>query len=324
MMSCSNSRADDAILYHCNDLPPVAVLFKDALNLATWRENFNPFACAIIHNHSGEIILVCDHLGIAPLYYYHCGKKIIFADNIPKILAQLSRTPRLLENQIHILFSEHKIYSDETLYEGIYRVEPGHLLHFKMNGSMIKKAFWKLNPYGSLLHYENDQDYIDHFSLLMKEAMVNAISNQTNIATEFSAGLDSSAVYCAAKNINIQPTLFMHVASPKTNAMDKYNDRFEKEFIAHYKLKNIHRIGAENFDPISVFNEYASWFAGPAPYLFTMFANPLHRAVEIGNHPILLSVFGGDQCVSGQVPLNFFLPELIHQGEYRRAWNELR
>lgn len=320
------SFSSDGVVYHYNKRPAVVLsVFNDALNLPLWRANLKPFACAIVHLHSQEIILARDHLGIEPLYYcHHLGKTLIVGQSIPDILNQLPNTPPLLERQIHMLFSEHKYYSDETLYQGIYRVEPGHLMHFKADGTVVKTAFWQLEPHGPLLDYKDEREYLDHFSVLMNEAIFNSTENQTNIAAEFSAGLDSSAVYCAAVNINVKSKLYMHVAHPGTKSADIYNDIHEKAFVDYYQLADIMRIGADDFDPLHVLNEYASWFAGPAAYLFPMFANPLHRAVAAGLHPVLLSGFGGDQCVSGQLSLNFFLPELVHQGQYRQAWRELK
>lgn len=313
------------ILLYQGQLPSSISSFESCRSLSLWRNHYQPFAGIAINASSNEFILFRDHLGVAPLYYCnHHGKNLIVAQTIPEILQQLPSAPPLLENQINLLFSEHKRYSDETIYQGIYRVEPGHLMHFKSDGPVVKQAFWQLEPHGSMLHYKDPKDYLDHFSILMNEAILNATENQTNIAAEFSAGLDSSAIVCAAANIMLTPKLYMHVARPGSTSADRYNDRPEKAFIEHYQLIDIQRIGADNFDPIEVFNEYASWFAGPAPYLFHMFANPLHRAVAAKHHPILLSGFGGDQCISGQIPRNFFLPELINQGEYGQAWRELR
>jgi len=318
--------ANDGIIYYYNALPSVGLSsFHDALNLQLWRDYLQPFACALVNSNSQEIILVRDHLGIAPLYYCHYhGKKLIVGQTITDILKHLPSNPPLLEPQINMLFSGHKQYSDETFYQGIYRVEPGHLLHFKADGSIVKKAFWQLEPHGKQLKYADDDEYLEQFSLLMNEAILHATAGHTNIAAEFSAGLDSSAVYCAAVKNNIKPQLYMHVARPGTEAANIYQDSYEKAFIDHYQLTDIKRINEDDFDPLAVFDEYASWFAGPAPYLFFMFANKIHRAVAAGNHPILLSGFGGDQCVSGQLLLNFFLPELLREGKYRQAWHELK
>jgi len=278
--------------------------------------------CEDLNTH--DIVLVRDHLGVEPLYYCNfLGKKLIVAQSIPEILEQLPSTPALLESQIDMLFSSSKYYTDETLYQGIYRVEPGYIIHFKSEGRVTKQAFWQLDPDGALLDYADARDYVEHFSSLMDESICHATNNHTNIAAEFSAGLDSSAVYCAAAHREIYPKLYMH-ADSLTPSNYPYVKYYEEQFIEHFKLYDIQRIGADDFDPIEIFNQYAAWFSGPAPYLFFMFANPIHKAVSAGKHPILLSGFGGDQCVSGQVPTNFFMPELLHQGQYQQAWHALK
>ncbi|MCH9764279.1 MAG: hypothetical protein K0U24_08690 [Gammaproteobacteria bacterium] len=317
---------DRSKLHYFGSLPAVTITsFKACFDLALWRQHYQPFAVVCESSSAQETLLVRDHFGVEPLYYYNIpGKKLIVAQTIPEILKQLPSTPPLLESQINMLFSEDKYYSDETLYQDIYRVEPVHIMHFKSNGIVVKKAFWQLNPDAPLLEYADKRDYLDHFSSLMDESIVHATENSTNIAAEFSAGLDSSAVYCAAAHRNISPKLYMHAAAPGTSPTYQYVTRYEEQFIEHFQLHDIQRIGADNFDPIDVFKEYASWFAGAVPYLFFMFANPVHKAVSAGKHSILLSGFGGDQCVSGQLPANCFLPELIHQGQYRAAWREMK
>tara|TARA_R110002126_G_scaffold239409_1_gene382696 strand:- start:120595 stop:122175 length:1581 start_codon:yes stop_codon:yes gene_type:complete len=306
--------------------PPISAIasYRACLDASLWREHYQPFAVMCKDSNTHDVVLVRDHIGLEPLYYCnYLGKNLIVAQSIPEILKQLPSTPPLLESQIDMLFSENKYYSDETLYQGIYRVEPGYIMHFKSNGSVVKKAYWELNPDGPLLEYTDTQDYVAHFSSLMDESIRNATHNQSNIAAEFSAGLDSSAVYCAAAHREIYPKLYMHADAP-TPSNYPYVKYYEEKFIEHFKLHDIQRIGADDFDPIEVFDQYAAWFSGPAPYLFFMFANPIHKAVAGGKHPILLSGFGGDQCVSGQLPMNFVVPEMIHQGQYQQAWHELK
>lgn len=320
-----NMRLHDGSEFFYFGSPPTSAItsYQACLDASLWREYYQPFAVVCKNPNTHEIVLVRDHLGVEPLYYCnYLGKKLIVGQSIPEILEQLPSTPALLESQIDMLFSENKIYTDETLYQGIYRVEPGHIMHFKSNGRVTKHAFWQLNPDGPLLDYTDARDYVEHFSSLMDESIHHATSNHTNIAAEFSAGLDSSAVYCAAAHRQIYPKLYMHADAPKASKYP-YVKYYEEQFIQYFNLQDIQRIGADDFDPIDIFDQYAAWFAGPAPYLFFMFANPIHKAVSAGKHPILLSGFGGDQCVSGQVPTNFFMPELLHQGQYQQAWHAL-
>ncbi|MCX7124377.1 MAG: hypothetical protein NTU49_01220, partial [Gammaproteobacteria bacterium] len=171
---------------------------EDALNSNTWKNNFNPFAYVIVDSQKNKIVLVRDHLGIEPLYYYRDQQQFIFGDTLPDILKHIEKKPHFSENEIEELFLDEKKYTDNTLYENIYRVEPGHLMYFHSNHKE-KKVFWQLEREGDTLFYKNDNDYLDHFSELMRESTALATANTHNVAAEFSAGIDSSAVYCAAK-----------------------------------------------------------------------------------------------------------------------------
>lgn len=84
----------------------------------------------------------------------------------------------------------------------------------------------------------------------------------------------------------------------------------------------IHRIKPDNFDAIRMFQDYAQWFSGPPPYVFELFAEPVHQAVSKARHQILLSGFGGDQGVSAHIPVRFILPSLINSKHLRKAWTE--
>ncbi|MCD6046685.1 MAG: hypothetical protein K0S08_332 [Gammaproteobacteria bacterium] len=295
-----------------------------SLNINSWRNFFQPFACVINNQQANEITLIRDHLGLQPLYYYYQSGKLIFGETIADILKHLLSTPALNEGQVHSLFSDVNFYTDETNYQGIYRVEPGHTVHIDARGKITKKAFWRLESEGEMLHYKNDEDYVEHFSVLMDESIKNATQGHVQIAAEFSAGMDSSAVCCAAFNQGLKPELFMHAASPGTDADIRYKDDYEKHFLQHYGINNLHRIGAEGFDALQVFQEQAKLFAGAPPYIFYMFANNIHRAVAEKGYKILLSGFGGDQGVSGHVPLRHILPSVIKQSGYRAAWQLLQ
>ena len=231
---------DESSAYLFGVAPKTLVSFKAALDTHIWRQHYDPFSCVIIGQNDSEVILVRDHIGLEPLYYWHQpGKKLVFGQTLPDILKHLPHNPSILESQMAALFSDQKNYSDETIYQGVYRVEPGHLVHFKPNGSIEKRAYWQLERDGMELYYNDEQDYLDHFSSLLNESIQHATKNQQHIAAEFSAGLDSSAVYCAAVANKIKPKLYMHIHSPDSKLSTLYNEHYENAFIDHYELTDI-------------------------------------------------------------------------------------
>ena len=235
---------------------------------------------------------------------------------------QLPSAPALLDSEVSHLFGDVHHYTDNTLYTGIHRVEPGHMVRIFPNGRIIKSAFWQLEQEGDTLHYRDEREYLEHFTSLMQESVNNATKDSQSIAAELSAGMDSMAVYGACAQLGLNPPLFMHAALPDSTNAQTYNNCHERAFMAQFPSATIHRLMADDFDPIRIFKEYAAWFGGPSPYIFDVFAHNIHKAVSKQRHTILLSGFGGDQCVSSHIPARFILPSLINNKQFRQAWTE--
>ncbi len=76
----------------------------------------------------------------------------------------------------------------------------------------LPKSILDVKISGESLIYQNSQEYVETFLYALKEAIANTIPSNASIAAEFSAGLDSTAVYCAAHEHGLRPKLFMHSA----------------------------------------------------------------------------------------------------------------
>lgn len=318
-------------IYGASKTTPLSVSsFEEALRPDCYAQQYTAFAYVIINQTTHEFLLVRDHLGVQPLFYAYQAESntLVFGDTIPDVLSQLEPKPQLLDARARQEFIEPRYYSTQTLYQGIYRADSGHIIHGRPDGKLTKKAFWELAREGETLYYQDKREYLDHFSELMRESIQDATRgiDSSHIAAEFSAGIDSTAVYLASTAQGLHPTLFMHAATPGSSAEASYDKSTEEAFLYHYK-PNLYRMDAScfdaDFDLIEVFKTYSEWFAGPAPYIFEAFAHPLHRAVSKKGYTILLSGFGGDQGVSGHVLPRYILPELLKGKAFREVWHLL-
>ncbi|NCT57492.1 MAG: hypothetical protein GW760_07300 [Legionella sp.] len=298
--------------------------FEEGLNPARYRAVFHPFAQVVSNEITGEALLVRDHLGVRPLFYSYQSGQWVFGESIPDMIRQLRQIPALLDSEVTHLFGDVRYYTDNTLYAGIYRVEPGTMVRIFPDGRIKKSVFWQLEPEGETLHEHDERAYLEQFTFLLQEAVKHATDScePKTIAAEFSAGMDSTAIYGTCAALGLNPTLFMHAPLPSSLNAQTYNISYEHAFLSHFPSARIHRILAEGFDPIQHFKDYAQWFGGPAPYIFELFAHNLHKAVVSTGHTRLLSGFGGDQGVSSHIPARFILPELMHNKHYRQAWRE--
>ena len=84
----------------------------------------------VLSLHSGELVLTSDWLGLFPVYYYRSAKAFV-ATSIPGLAAQAEDAALGIDLQglVSLLLMAH-VCLDRTLYEGVARLRPGHLLRF--------------------------------------------------------------------------------------------------------------------------------------------------------------------------------------------------
>ena len=289
----------------------------------TCREHYHAFAWLSITD-SNNALAGRDHFGLEPFYYYVDSQQFIFGSNIPDILKKLNHIPALNQQRCILeCFSRatytYTPYDTATFHTGIHRLTPGHLLHIK-HGQVMEQSFWQLDRNVPTLHYHDERDYLAHFSHLLTESVRFQCKGETNIAAEFSGGLDSSALLVAYQKNALQPCYFTH-EHPK----DSEEHQHSLALINHFQLTDAHQIiDAEHFDPLKTFDWCVGQFAGAPPYLFFMLAHNLHQAVAANGAKILLSGFGGDECVSGYAPPRAYLPQALREISFKHAWQTLR
>lgn len=288
-----------------------------------FKHLYKPFACLIINTLTGEFFLARDHFGFEPFYYTIISgnsNRLCFGSNLPDLLAHVKHPTQDKQHIANVLMDiciSSLEYTDHTFYEHVFRVTPGHVLQLYLANQHIKHrhAFWVLEPGTPKIHYPSDADYDAHFAFLLQEAIqVCCQQSPASIAMEFSGGLDTAAIFTACNAERISPQLFMHVG--EVDDERRYGDQLLQESKSNHA---IHYVNADEFDVIAVLNQCKQWFAGGAPYLFFMFAQNIHQAVSQQGCKILLSGFGGDECVSSHAPLRTYGADV----GYKALWKEL-
>lgn len=303
----------------------LSLIERGELSGQWWNNYYHEFALLIVDFQTGKIRAIRDHNGQEPFFYYKDNDKLIVASTIPEIISHLDKVPQINEQQIINTLLESYIlqgvYSDETHYKGIFRVEPGSLIEFT-SSKITKTLFWQLSTEPQVIMYQNEQDYLERFSELLNEGIKTMLPPDNMIvAAEFSGGLDSSAVVSALLQNNVTPSLFIHTAPDNSKEVDDSSNA--EEVIKCYNLTNVIKVGAEEFNLQQVVEDCSKLFAGMPHFLFPVGANNIHQEVVKNGHKVLFSGFGGDECVSGHAPLSLVLREYLQKGDYRLARQEL-
>jgi asparagine synthase (glutamine-hydrolysing) len=149
------------------------------------------FAFALWDVNDETLLLVRDRPGIKPLHYYKDDKKFLFGSEIKSIL-QNERVPREVNPQALDRFLTFEyVFSPETIFKGIHKLPPGHLLVLH-KGEMRIEQYWDNLPVVQDEHAE--EYYAQRLAELLEESVKMRLISDVPLGALLSGGIDSSTV----------------------------------------------------------------------------------------------------------------------------------
>src|SRR5687768_12656800 len=153
------------------------------------------FAFGIWDAPKRRLLLVRDRLGVKPLYWARVGSRLLFASEIKAILESGLIAARPNEAVLSEVLATRYTSGADTLFQGIYKLLPGHRLTFE-NGDVRIQKYWDLpldgpDPELSAL---GDSALIERFRDLLQESVRLRLMADVPLGMFLSGGIDSSAV----------------------------------------------------------------------------------------------------------------------------------
>jgi asparagine synthase (glutamine-hydrolysing) len=149
------------------------------------------FAFAIWDKAKRQLFLARDHLGIKPLYYVVIGNRLLFASEI-KALTKDSACPRNVDLEaLAELFTFRSVPSPKTLFKGIFKLPPGHLMRVSKNDIEIKR-FWNWIP--TLRKQWREEELIEEYQSLLEDAVHLQLRSDVPLGLFLSSGVDSGVL----------------------------------------------------------------------------------------------------------------------------------
>jgi asparagine synthase (glutamine-hydrolysing) len=269
-----------------------------------------------------SIVAARDHMGISPLFYYNDDKILVIANDqrlmidIPGINMQKD------DEWIADYISNNKGERASTFYKHIKKVLPAHYIKFE-NNTLVQHKYWDLDL-NKRLPKKTDEEYIREFRALLQEAVECRIPSDVNVGSEVSGGIDCTSIAAIAKSYLSQNKrelfTYAHAAIDDNNPSEK---KPIEKFLTHL-LPHKH-----TFIPIEMKGMKAISDAtillrnGVSKSHYSLFSRDIYRAAQIDGVKVILSGNGGDHCVSFKGVV-LVIQQLIVDGEYKKAWIELR
>ena len=142
-----------------------------------------------------------DRFGLKPFYYGTFGRFFTIASEVKQFMEVPGFKP-ILNQAVAFNFLNYAAlnYSDETFFEGVQALTPGHNMVYELSSHhyAISKWYYFTEARTSKLHLE---DAAYEFRQLFNQSVAARLNSDVNVGACLSGGLDSSSIVCTAKEI---------------------------------------------------------------------------------------------------------------------------
>ena len=168
------------------------------------------FAFAVWDARARRLLLARDRVGVKPLYYAELpGKGIVFGSELKSLLEDPDVPRQWRPDAIDAYLTLLYIPATATIYQGIHKLEPGHVL-IAERGTCHVSRYWDLEFPGSGSD-TREADYLDELDGLLKESVALRQIADVPLGAFLSGGIDSSAVAAYMVATSAQPPVTISV-----------------------------------------------------------------------------------------------------------------
>lgn len=251
------------------------------------------FAFAIWDKEKKELTVARDRMGVKPLYYSFSNETFYFASE-QKALFSAGLPLKIAQNGLEEYIFNRFVAGENTLYENIKKVLPGHIITLHQGGKVVTEKWWDLKS--EIQNQPKIHNPLEWFSETFDDSCKLRMVSDVPVGVLLSGGLDSSSILASLyqqnfKNIETFNIGFKeeehnesHLAKMLT---EKFNYRFNTIKLEDEDLyNNLIKATYYQDEPIMHLNE---------PHLLAIseFAKPKVK--------VLLSGEGADELMGGYV-----------------------
>jgi len=149
------------------------------------------FAFALWDREQRKLFMARDRLGKKPFYYYLCDDGVVFGSELKSVL-QVPWVPQsICPEAVYDFFAYQYIPDPKSIFQDIYKLEPGHTLTVTPDG-VQKKKYWDL----SYLEQRDDNPSVvaDELLEVIRKAVNQRMISDVPLGAFLSGGVDSSGV----------------------------------------------------------------------------------------------------------------------------------
>ncbi len=161
------------------------------------------FAFCIFDKRKSEFILVRDRLGQKPLHFYFSKKKFAFSSELKSLIKLPFISKNIDLKNLSRYFSFEYVPAPYSIFEDVFKLEPGHFLKIKVKNSELmlsKKKYWDID-FKKREIASNQEDAGKDIIRLLKKSIDRRLMSDVPLGVFLSGGIDSAGVVALLSEI---------------------------------------------------------------------------------------------------------------------------
>ena len=159
---------------------------------ALWSRLRGMFACALWDEAHRELVLARDPLGKKPLFWRRDRARLAFASTIGALRSAFASTPALSPDAINDFLANTVVSGEHTIFEGVRRVAPGHVVRVGRYGAIDERAYWRLSFDRKVAM--DGEEAVRETARLLDQAVARRLVSDVPLGAFLSGGFDSGLV----------------------------------------------------------------------------------------------------------------------------------
>lgn len=160
------------------------------------------FAFGVFDEHTGELVLVRDQLGIKPLFIVRRGGGLVFASELKALAAALGGTLEIDDAALVASLLYYWVPDSRCAFRGAEKLPPGSWLRIRPDGRTEHGSYWSIDDVAAEAAV-GPAPGPDELAAVVADSTSRHLLSDVPVATFLSGGLDSS--YLTALAAREQP-----------------------------------------------------------------------------------------------------------------------
>ena len=253
------------------------------------------FAFSIFDKNNNKVLISRDRFGEKPLYYTKSGDEFLWSSELKSLISQKPELKVISKKSLHLYLSLSYIPAPYTIYENVFKLEPGYnlildatTLNFKIN------KYWDIKKSEKVHHFTNYSNAKKKLNDLLFESVEKRMLSDVPLGVFLSGGADSTIISSIMSKISNQKI--------KTFNISYENKRYDESKRARKISKHIKSEHYEfklNYDDLiykldEIILNYDEPFADPSALPTYFVSNKTSDYVKVA-----LTGDGGDEIFGG-------------------------